>query len=66
MKTIFSKQLLFVPPAILITSIVLLFPTTGLGQATLTGTVLDESGSAVENANVWIQTAAPKSGKGYL
>ena len=66
MKTIFSKQLLFVPPAILITAIVLLSPTTGVGQATLTGTVVDESGSAVENANVWIQTATPKAGKGYL
>ena len=66
MKTKPTKQLLFMPPAILMAVVVLLSPTTGLGQATLTGTVADESGSPVENANVWIQTAAPKSGKGYL
>ena len=35
-------------------------------QATLQGTVVDEAGTPIEQANVWIQTAAPKSGKGYL
>lgn len=45
---------------------VFLLPTMLLAQADLTGTVIDETGDPVENANVWIQTAAPKSGKGYL
>ena len=35
-------------------------------QATLQGTIVDEAGDPVEKASVWIQTAAPKSGKGYL
>ena len=35
-------------------------------QATLQGTIVDEAGTPIEQANVWIQTAAPKSGKGYL
>ena len=37
-----------------------------LAQATLQGTIVDEAGDPVEKASVWIQTAAPKSGKGYL
>jgi len=41
-------------------------PASSYGQAVLKGTVVDESGAPVENVTVWIQTAAPKSGKGYL
>lgn len=43
-----------------------MLPATLLAQVNLTGTVVDQTGAPIEGARVWIQTAAPKSGKGYL
>ncbi len=61
-----NRNLLNIVLASLVLALSLSLDTTAFGQATLKGTVVDKAGAPVDDAKVWIQTAAPKVGKGYL